>query len=127
MSRLGMAVALVLALLLGACDAQQAKRERDEKVAALQRQGNEARAQMATAEDQQIRNCAKAPAAMALGLLWEAAVREAPWNPRAHNNLGFAYYQAGRKADAWREMHSALAFDPDFAKARANLALLDWD
>jgi hypothetical protein len=59
--------------------------------------------------------------------LWQAAVREAPWNPRAHNNLGYAYYQAGRKAEAWREIDTALFLDPRFFKARGNLVLLDWD
>ena len=59
--------------------------------------------------------------------LWEASVRESPWNARAHNNLGFAYYQAGRKREAWQEMQTALFLDPAHAKARANLALLDWD
>jgi tetratricopeptide (TPR) repeat protein len=59
--------------------------------------------------------------------LWEAAAREAPWNARAHNNLGYAYYQAGRKTDAWREIHTALFLDPKLAKARANLTLLGWD
>jgi tetratricopeptide (TPR) repeat protein len=59
--------------------------------------------------------------------LWEASLREAPWNARAHNNLGFAYYEAGRKREAWREMQLALFLDPAHEKARANLALLDWD
>jgi hypothetical protein len=59
--------------------------------------------------------------------LWEASVRESPWNARARNNLGYAYYQAGRKDDAQRELRAALCFDPQHAKARANLALLDWD
>ena len=59
--------------------------------------------------------------------LWEAAVREAPWNARAHNNLGYAYYQAGRKAEAWRELDAALFLDPRYFKARGNLLLLDWD
>jgi Flp pilus assembly protein TadD len=59
--------------------------------------------------------------------LWEAAVREAPWNARAHNNLGYAYYQAGRKDEAWREFETALLFDPQYDKARANRLLLGWD
>ncbi len=59
--------------------------------------------------------------------LWEAAVREAPWNARAHSNLGYAYYEAGRKADAWREIDAALFLDPQFAQARGNRALLGWD
>ncbi|HEY5899756.1 MAG TPA: hypothetical protein VIV54_19475 [Burkholderiales bacterium] len=58
--------------------------------------------------------------------LWEAAVRSAPWNARAHNNLGYAYYESGRKRHAWREISTALALDPKLEKARANLVLLDW-
>jgi protein O-mannosyl-transferase len=59
--------------------------------------------------------------------LWEAAVREAPWNARAHNNLGYAYYQLGRRDEAWREIETALLFDPQYDKARANRLLLRWD
>jgi hypothetical protein len=59
--------------------------------------------------------------------LWESSVREAPWNARAHNNLGYAYYQAGRKREARREIETALLFDRGFAKARGNLVRLDWD
>lgn len=59
--------------------------------------------------------------------LWQASVRVSPWNARAHNNLGFAYYEAGRKREAWNEMQTALFLDPALEKARANLALLDWD
>jgi hypothetical protein len=58
--------------------------------------------------------------------LWEASVRSSPWNARAHNNLGYAYYQAGRKPEAWREFHTALFLDRTDKKARANLVLLDW-
>ena len=58
--------------------------------------------------------------------LWEASVRSAPWNPRAHNNLGFAYYEAGRKTDARREYQTTLLLDRDHRKAKANLVLLDW-
>jgi hypothetical protein len=58
--------------------------------------------------------------------LWEASVRSSPWNARAHNNLGFAYYEAGRKAEARHEFRTALFFDRDNRKARANLVLLDW-
>ena len=59
--------------------------------------------------------------------LWESSVRESPWNARAHNNLGYAYYQAGRKGEARAEIETALLLDPGHPKARANLALLDWD
>ena len=58
--------------------------------------------------------------------LWEASVREAPQNPRARNNLGYAYYLAGRKAEARREIEVAVRLDPAYEKARANLLLLDW-
>jgi Flp pilus assembly protein TadD len=58
--------------------------------------------------------------------LWEASVRVAPWNARARNNLGYAYYEAGRKDEARREMRTALLLDPGNAKARANLVLLNW-
>ena len=59
--------------------------------------------------------------------LWEATVRSSPWNARAHNNLGYAYYLAGRKDAARREIETALLFDPGFEKARANLRLLEWN
>ena len=59
--------------------------------------------------------------------LWEASVRSAPWNARAHNNLGYAYYEAGRKEDARREYRTALSWDPNHAKAKANLVLLNWN
>jgi len=58
--------------------------------------------------------------------LWEASVRDSPWNARAHTNLGFAYYEAGRKVEARREFHTALTLDSKEQKARANLVLLDW-
>jgi hypothetical protein len=58
--------------------------------------------------------------------LWEASVRSSPWNARAHNNLGYAYYQAGRKPEARREFQTALLLDRTEKKARANLVLLDW-
>ncbi len=54
--------------------------------------------------------------------LWEAAVREAPWNPRAYNNLGYARAQAGDHMGAAREYRQALVLDPADSKARYNLA-----
>jgi hypothetical protein len=59
--------------------------------------------------------------------LWEATVRTSPWNSRAHNNLGYAYYLAGRKAEAKREFQAAVFLDRSARKARANLVLLDLD
>ena len=58
--------------------------------------------------------------------LWEATLRTTPWNARAHNNLGYAYYQAGQKLEARREFQTALFLDPREKKAEANLARLDW-
>jgi hypothetical protein len=58
--------------------------------------------------------------------LWEASVRENPANPRARNNLGYAYYLAGRKSEARREIEVAAHLDPAYEKPRANLLLLDW-
>ena len=59
--------------------------------------------------------------------LWEAAVRSSPWNSRAHNNRGYAYYLAGRKAEAKRSFETALFLDPAAKKARLNLVLLVFD
>jgi hypothetical protein len=58
--------------------------------------------------------------------LWQASIAENPANARARNNLGYAYYLAGRKAEARREMEAATRLDPAYEKPRANLLLLDW-
>ena len=58
-------------------------------------------------------------------VLWESSVALAPWNARGHNNLGYAYQVAGRAADARREYHAALLFDPKHQKARFNLMFLE--
>ena len=55
--------------------------------------------------------------------LWEADARRAPWNARAHNNLGYAYAQAGRLEEARLAYQAALLFDPGHPKARLNLVL----
>lgn len=54
--------------------------------------------------------------------LWEASVREAPWNARAHNNLGYARALAGDAEGAIAAYREALAFDPADEKARDNLS-----
>ena len=54
--------------------------------------------------------------------LWEASVREAPWNARAYNNLGYARALAGDEDGAVRAYREALAFDPSNETARFNLA-----
>jgi hypothetical protein len=56
--------------------------------------------------------------------LWESSVALAPWNARAHNNLGYAYQVSGRTEDARREYHAALLFDAKHQKARFNLMFL---
>jgi len=53
--------------------------------------------------------------------LWEAAAREAPWNARAHNNLGYARWLAGDRDGAMQAYRQALAMDPAHAVARYNL------
>lgn len=59
--------------------------------------------------------------------LWESSVRLSPGNARARNNLGLAYQEAGRAADARREFSEALRLRPDYLKAAVNLQLLDWE
>ena len=58
-------------------------------------------------------------------VLWESSVALAPWNARAHNNLGYAYQLAGRMQDARREYQAALLLDRAHAKARLNLHFLN--
>jgi tetratricopeptide (TPR) repeat protein len=59
--------------------------------------------------------------------LWEASVRLAPWNARAHNNLGYAYQLAGRPDEARREYQTALYLEPGHDEARFNLMFLEGD
>jgi tetratricopeptide (TPR) repeat protein len=53
--------------------------------------------------------------------LMEDTARNAPGNPRAHNNLGNALFAAGRRDDAVREYQTALRLQPDYADAHNNL------
>ena len=57
--------------------------------------------------------------------LWESSVRLAPWNARAHNNLGYTYQLAGRPDEARREYETALYLEPGHDKARFNLMSLE--
>ena len=59
--------------------------------------------------------------------LWESSVRQAPWNARARNNLGYAYQMAGRLDEARREYRTALYLEPGHGTARFNLMLLQGD
>ncbi|HEU0187744.1 MAG TPA: tetratricopeptide repeat protein [Gallionellaceae bacterium] len=53
--------------------------------------------------------------------LWQATARYSPDKARVHNNLGYAYMQAGRTEDARRQFIIALRLDPQYYKARFNL------
>jgi len=57
--------------------------------------------------------------------LWESTAVLSPEKPRVHNNLGFAYELAGRQTEARQGYTTALRQDPDYRKARANLARVD--
>ena len=57
--------------------------------------------------------------------LWEDTVVKSPQNPRAFNNLGYAYFLEGRKEEARNAYRRALQIDPTFEYARNNLKMLD--
>lgn len=57
--------------------------------------------------------------------LWQATVRHSPDKARPHNNLGYAYRLAGRTDEARAEFRRALQLDPNYIKARGNLARMD--
>jgi tetratricopeptide (TPR) repeat protein len=56
--------------------------------------------------------------------LWEDAVRKAPRNARAKNNLGFACLAAGRLDDAERALEAAREADPGLTQAECGLAAI---
>jgi tetratricopeptide (TPR) repeat protein len=51
----------------------------------------------------------------------EALRRDPDRHPSAWNNLGFQYLQLGRSAEASAALRRAVALDPAFVEARANL------
>ena len=53
--------------------------------------------------------------------LWEATARHSPGKTRVLNNLGAAYLQAGRWADAEVVLQEAVEPDPGHARAVENL------
>jgi len=57
--------------------------------------------------------------------LWEDTAAKSPGKARVFNNLGYAYFLAGRSADARKAWLEALRIDPDHELARNNLTLLD--
>jgi len=56
--------------------------------------------------------------------LWAHVVSVDPASSIAHNNLGYAYLQQERLADAEREIRAALRLDPEWELAHANLAVV---
>lgn len=56
--------------------------------------------------------------------LWEDTAQRSPRKARVRNNLGYAYEQAGRLAEAESEYRRALSIDPGHSRARANLQRL---
>lgn len=57
--------------------------------------------------------------------LWEQTAQVSPEKSRVHNNLGYAYKEAGRAVEARREYLRALQLDADNIKARLNLRRLN--
>ncbi len=57
--------------------------------------------------------------------LWSSSVAANPANPRAHNNLGWAYRLTGERDRARACFRRALELDPAYATARANLEALE--
>jgi tetratricopeptide (TPR) repeat protein len=53
--------------------------------------------------------------------LWEDTAGKSPRKARVHNNLGYAYFLAGRHAPAREEFLAALRLDPNHRFARNNL------
>ena len=56
---------------------------------------------------------------------WEDALAKSPRKARVANNLGYAYQQAGRYAEAKLAYQQAIDTDPDYWRARINLDALE--
>lgn len=56
---------------------------------------------------------------------WEDALAKSPAKARVANNLGYAYQQAGRYAEAKLAYRQAIESDPDYWRARINLEALE--
>jgi tetratricopeptide (TPR) repeat protein len=57
--------------------------------------------------------------------LWEDTAIKSPNKARIYNNLGYAYYIAGRSGEAKNAYLRALELDPDFILAKNNLSLIE--
>ena len=55
---------------------------------------------------------------------YKFATKLAPENAKAHNNLGVAYLQSGRKDLAETEFKEALRLNPSYHEAQENLTSL---
>ncbi|HRR72523.1 MAG TPA: tetratricopeptide repeat protein [Syntrophorhabdaceae bacterium] len=55
--------------------------------------------------------------------LWEDTVKKSPNKARGYNNLGYAYFLAGRYDDAIRAYKKALEINPNHTLARNNLEM----
>ena len=56
--------------------------------------------------------------------LWESTVKLSPAKSRAHNNLGYAYFLAGRTQPAEQAYLTAISLDPGNLRAQSNLIQL---
>ncbi len=56
---------------------------------------------------------------------WEDALTKSPRKARVANNLGYAYQQTGRYAEAKLAYQQAIDADPDYWRARINLEALE--
>ena len=56
---------------------------------------------------------------------WEDTLAKSPRKARVANNLGYAYQQAGRYAEAKLAYQQAIDTDPDYWRARINLDALE--
>ena len=53
--------------------------------------------------------------------MWEKTVAQCPANPRAHQNLGYSLWLAGRTPEAIKEYEIALRILPDYPRAHSGL------
>jgi len=56
--------------------------------------------------------------------LWKDVIKKAPGNARAHNNLGFIYYEKGMLDLAGEQFITGLRLRPEYSDARVNLGIV---